>query len=159
MRHLFTLLILIGFIGLMSSCKDLDSYSPGKATEKIKGTWTIKKVENNVNYDGKWGRNDVTKSYEDWVFSFEENGYASLRIPNENLFLEGGWEVYENFDVDNDGDQTSTIEMYMYFFHPTLDDFREFYWRDMKASNSLFKAREKRTVAGQKVTYFYELVK
>ena len=71
---------------------------------------------------------DVTKSYEDWVFSFEENGYASLRIPNENLFLEGGWEVYENFDVDNDGDQTSTIEMYMYFFHPTLDDFREFYW-------------------------------
>lgn len=159
MRHLYTLLILIGLIGLMSSCKDLDTHTPERAAEKIKGTWTIRKVENNVKNDGKWSRNDVTDDFQDWIFSFEENGYASLRIPEENLFVEGGWEVYENIDYDTDGERTTNIELYMYFFHPTSNEYREFYWQDMKVSSSLFKAREKRTISGQKVTYFYELVK
>lgn len=133
--------------------------SISKANTRIEGTWTIQSVKNRIPKDGKWGSNDVSNNFENWTFTFNADGTATLFVPDEGLNLNGGWEIYESVDYDDDdGSTTISNNLYMYFDHPTnFDIYREFYWHDMKISKSKFKASSNRVLNGTSTKYFYTL--
>lgn len=158
MRLIYTLALLTSVLLIATSCHKLDTKTVSKSNDLILGTWTIKKVQNSVNQDGTWGKNDVTKNFEGWTFEFRPDNTSRLIIPNENLSLEGYWEMYETYKYDTDGDETTEMNLYLYFENPdNLDEYREFTWIDMKANKTTFKAEEVRNLTGHKVRYYYEL--
>jgi len=159
MKNMYRLLLLLLIVVVASSCRrDLDSLNVNQAEQRIIGSWAIKKVENKVRFDGKWGRNDVSGNFRDWQFEFNADRTLTLFIPDENLSLVGSWEVYEDWETDNDGDQDLVTFLYMYIYSPdNLGVWREIYWEDMTASPNNFRAREIFFENGKRVTYFYEL--
>jgi len=158
MRLLYTLTLLASALLIATSCHKLDTKTVSKSNDLILGTWTIKKVQNSVSQDGTWGKNDVTNNFKGWTFEFRPDNTARLTIPNENLSLEGYWELYETYKYDTDGDQTTEMNLYMYYDNPdSLEQYREFTWMDMSANKNTFKAEETRTIDGQKTRYYYEL--
>lgn len=156
MRLFYTLTLFASILLIASSCNKLDNKSISKSNKLIVGTWTIKKVKNSVNQDGTWGKNDVSNNFEGWTFEFRPDNTARLTIPNENLSVEGGWELYETYNSDED--ETTSMNLYMYFDHPdNWDEYREFTWLEMTVNKNTFKALEVRHFTDYKVNYYYEL--
>lgn len=160
MKRLYFLFIAAAIVLFSESCNDLDNVSIASAQERIKGEWYIQKVENRAQRDGQWGKNDVTSNYKDWQFNFLDNGVATLYIPEEDLWLDGYWEVYEKLDYDNDNSASSTTRLYMYFedyTQPNANISREFDLGNLKVSKTKFIGMERRSVGVETHKYYYEL--
>lgn len=159
MKNIYRILLIGLIVVVASSCRrDLDSLNLNQAESRIVGSWTITKVENKVRFDGKWGRNNVSGNFRNWRFGFSADRTMTLYIPDENLSLQGTWEMYEDWATDTDGDRELVTFLYMYIYDPTDSElWREIYWEDMSASNDTFRAREIFFQNGKRVTYFYEL--
>jgi len=158
MRLLYTFTLLASTLLIATSCHKLDSKTISDSNDLIQGTWNLTKVKNNVTQDGILANNDVSNNFEGWTFEFRPDNSAHLNIPSENLSLEGYWEMYETYDQDSEGSQTSKMNLYMYFDNPdSLDQYREFTWFNMKIKKDTFKAEEIRYLSDNKVYYKYEL--
>ena len=160
MKQFYSILSLFLLSVFFVSCNNLDNYSESTARERIEGTWTVTGVKNRVKKDGKWGKNDVSSNYKDWVFTFDPGGYSSLYVPQDNTTYQGEWEVYESVEFNDDGEATDKMNLWMIYWHPdSVNAYVEFYWEDMKVSQSTFKAQEDRTFGDHEATYFFELAR
>lgn len=156
--RIFLFIFLAGFA--LTSCHQVDNMTFTKAEREVMGEWKIKRVQNRIKKDGKWGKNDVSQNYRDWTFTFNTDYSATLYIPDEDLFLEGIWEMYETTETDNDGDVNLVKRLYIYVYDPdNWDVYREFDWRDMRISSTKFVAQELRYLEGDEHRYYYELSK
>jgi hypothetical protein len=151
------------FVGLLilvaTSCKrNLDSLSINEAESRIVGTWTMKEVKNNVRGDGKWGRNDVSGSFQNWEITFNADRTLEIYVPKEDTTFVGNWELFEDWSTDSDGDTEWNTFLSMYAYNPQNPDiWRQFLWEDIRVSNSEFRAEEETFVHGERVFYFYEM--
>ena len=160
MKQFYIIFLLGGFLTLISSCNNLDSHSIASASEKIEGTWIIQEVKSQVKGDGKLSKKDVTNNYKDWTFTFKSNGEAAIFAPKEDTTFYGSWEIYEDIEYNDEGEVETKNILYMYFWDPDVyDNYREFFWEDMRASNTTLKAVQERDIDGTKAFYHFELTR
>lgn len=159
MKQMYRILIVGLIVFMAGSCqKNLDNLSVSEAESRIVGKWTMTQVKNNVRGDGKWSKNDVSGSYNNWEFTFNADLTMNVYIPDEDLTLDGNWEVYEDWQTEAEGETDLNTFLYMYLYDPEdTTKWRELVWEDMRVSDSKFRGQEETVINGEKVFYFYEM--
>jgi len=142
---------------VFASCTSADSYSYSHVEERIRGEWTIDKVQ--LENNKKLCATDVTEQYKGMVFNFQAGNYLTIYDPSEDATYPGVWYLDEIYTWDEeDQEEEKSFELYTYVYNPEdTSQYRTMTWTDLRVNNNRLFGKYKKYSSGKTHKYSFKL--
>lgn len=143
-RFILFIPFLFSLILIASSCTGADGYSFDHVEGKIKGEWTVDKVE--LRDNDKLFNSDVTGRYEGMRFNFKANNVLAIFDPKTNTEYPGVWYLDENYTWnEKEQKDEKSYSLYSYVYNEAdTSEYREMTWKKLRVNNSRLYGVESR---------------